>query len=101
MKAASSFLWELRVSKSVIGMPADDLYRRWQGFIERIYKETVYIFTSRHKFREVEKLFVENPSLHETGGDVYEWLFGMWGRDALMGIRRELDGVQTNLPGIS
>lgn len=73
-------------------MPPDDLYARWRGIIERIYRETVYIFSTRDRFREVEKLFAENPRLHKTGAHVYEWLFGMWGRDALMGVRRELDG---------
>src|SRR5688572_11381968 len=79
-------------SKYVMKMAADDLYGRWQCFVRRIYTETVYIFTTRYRFREIERLYQQNPQLSACGGDVYEWLFGMWGRDALMGIRRELDG---------
>jgi hypothetical protein len=78
-------------SKEVAQMPADDLYARWQEHIERIYQETVYLFTTRYKFREVQEMFRTNQALNKIGGNVYQWLLGMWGRDAIMGIRRELD----------
>jgi len=78
-------------SKQVEQMPADDLYRRWQDHIQRIYEETVYLFTARHKFREVQQMFRTNEHLMSIGGAVYEWLLGMWGRDTIMGVRRELD----------
>jgi AbiU2 len=78
-------------SKEVVAMPAVDLYTRWQGHVKRIYTETVYIFTTRYKFREIQDMFRKNKELNKIGGDVYEWLLGIWGRDVLMAIRRELD----------
>jgi hypothetical protein len=78
-------------TKALVAMNADDLYKRWQGLIQHIYKETIFIFTTRYRFREVYKLFEKNEKLQKVGNDVYRWLFGMWGRDALMAIRRELD----------
>lgn len=78
-------------SKQIRDMGAEDLYARWQAHIERIKSETTYLFTIRHRWREVQRLFSENHELGACGGDVYEWLLGMWGRDAIMGIRRELD----------
>ena len=78
-------------AKDVIQMPADELYARWQGHIKRIYTETVYLITTRYQFREVQGMFRDNQALNKIGGDVYEWLTGMYGRDAIMGVRRELD----------
>lgn len=78
-------------SKEVMAMPAADLYGRWQGHVKRIHDETAYIFTTRYQFREVQAMFEKNKDLNRIGGNVYEWLLGLWGRDALMGIRRELD----------
>jgi hypothetical protein len=36
-------------------------------------------------------MFRDNKELGNVGGNVYRWLLGMWGRDAVMSIRRELD----------
>jgi hypothetical protein len=36
-------------------------------------------------------MFEENEDLKAIGGQVYEWLFHMWARDTIIGIRRELD----------
>ena len=69
----------------------DELYARWQNHIDRIKHETYHLFTTRYKWREVERLFRDNPKLKSCGGEVYDWLFWMWSTDALMGIRRELD----------
>src|SRR5713101_4089107 len=78
-------------SKEVMQMPADELYARWQEQIKRIYTETVYLFTTRHRFRCVQEMFRDNAALNKIGGDLYGWLTGMWGRDAIIGVRRELD----------
>lgn len=76
-------------------MGAGDLYLRWQDRIEIIKHEAYHLFASRKQFRDLTFFFHENPRLNEIGGDVYQWLLGMWAHDALMGIRRELDD-QTN-----
>ena len=38
-------------------MSADDLYARWQEHVKRIYVETVYLFTTRYRFRVVQEMF--------------------------------------------
>jgi hypothetical protein len=73
-------------------LSADDCYARWQQHVKRIKNETVYLFTTRQHFREVRRMFQENKRLNEIGGEVYRWLLGIWGRDALIALRRELDG---------
>jgi hypothetical protein len=72
--------------------PATDVYARWQEHIEIIKNETIYLFTTRHRFREFTKLFEKNERLHAVGGDLHTWFLGMWGRDSLLAVRREVDG---------
>ena len=75
-----------------IGTATDDeLYARWQEQIERIRTETTYLFTTRFRWREVVKMFEYNQALNKVGGPAYQWLLGIWGRDAIMAVRRELD----------
>lgn len=57
-------------SKDVMQMPADERYARWQDHIKRIYTETVYLFTTRYQFREVQAMFRDNQALNKVGGDV-------------------------------
>jgi hypothetical protein len=42
-------------------------------------------------------MFQSNSGLREIGGPVYQWLFGIWGRDALIALRRELDGQSNTI----
>jgi len=67
------------------------LKARWRQRIKRIQRETTYVFENRLIFREVQEMFRTNPVLKESDGIVYDWLAGMYGRDGLMAVRRELD----------
>ena len=78
-------------SKEIMKMSADELYKRWQERIEPITHETYHLFSSRQQFQDIERLFFDNDQLHAIGADVYLWLQALWGHDALMSIRRELD----------
>lgn len=70
----------------------DERYSDWVKRIQRIQAETTYLFWSRKLFRAVQRMFQTNRRLGASGGDVWEWLKGIYGRDAVMAIRRELDG---------
>jgi len=37
-------------------------------------------------------MFQANEALQNSGGDAWAWIAGLYGRDAVMAIRRELDG---------
>jgi hypothetical protein len=82
------------VAKAIHVMPADELKIRWLEHIGRIKRENIYLFTTRYRFDSIQKMFQKNKRLGAEGGNVYRWLLGLWGRDALMGVRRELDGVE-------
>src|SRR5215510_15614983 len=70
----------------------DDRYREWIDRIQRIKRETYWMFWNRRLFRAVQEMFVTNETLQRSGGDVWQWIAGLYGRDAVMAIRRELDG---------
>jgi hypothetical protein len=76
---------------SVRRLTYDQQWARWQKDIERIYKETVYVFEQRLIFREVMEMFQKNTELQAEGGFVWDWLRGMYGRDLVLAIGRELD----------
>lgn len=69
----------------------DQIFGRWKARFERVKLELTYLFEIRRKFRDVESMFRDNPRLAGTGSQAWEFLFLLWGRDAVMAIRRELD----------
>lgn len=71
---------------------ADARYRDWIDRIERIRTETFSLFWNRRLFRAVQHMFATNEALQASGQHVRRWIAGLYGRDAVMAIRRELDG---------
>jgi len=70
----------------------DAQWAKWQKDFERIYEETVSVFSGRKLFKEVLTMFQENPHLKSAeAGLVWDWLRGMYGRDMGMAIGREMD----------
>lgn len=70
----------------------DARYWEWVERIRRITDETTTLFWSRRLFRAVQRMFDTNSALQSVGGDAWQWIAGLYGRDAVMAIRRELDG---------
>ena len=71
---------------------SDTRYRGWIERIQRIKTETYYLFWNRRLFRAVQRMFQTNEALQRAKGDAWAWIAGLYGRDAVMAIRRELDG---------
>src|ERR1051326_7407877 len=69
----------------------DQQWTQWQKDIERIYKETVYVFEQRLVFREVTMMFQENDALKADGGFIWDWLRGIYGPAMVIAVGRELD----------
>ena len=87
-------------TREIRDMPADELYVRWQDDIETIKNSTVHLFTSRVRFRDIARWSRENPAFRnepESASDVFDWLTLLWGHDALLAIRRELDETPTTI----
>jgi hypothetical protein len=67
------------------------MWEKWRKDISRIYLETVYAFRSRRNFRELRQIFVNNRRLQNEAGHVWEWIMGMYGRDQVLAVGREID----------
>ena len=73
-------------------LEADGRHRNWSERIERISAETMTLFWSRKLVRAIAHMFETNEDLRNSGGHVWNLLLRLYGRDAVMAIRRELDG---------
>ena len=69
----------------------DDAFERWQERFDQIHKELMYLMTTRRKFEDIREMFNANTRLNAIGSQPYRWILGMWGRDAVIAVRRELD----------
>ena len=69
----------------------DEVYVRWQERFERVRLELTFLFSVRRKFRQVQAMFNDNKRLNAIGSQAWEWVLLLWGRDAVMAVRRELD----------
>lgn len=72
-------------------LSSDAQWRTWTEDITRIKKETVYVFENRYVFRRLQEIIRDNPKLKAEAGFFYEWLLGMYGRDMVLAVGRELD----------
>jgi hypothetical protein len=80
------------MSRPPTELDADARYREWVERIQRIKGETFTLFWNRRLFRAVQRMFETNETLQTSGADLWQWIAGLYGRDAVMAIRRELDG---------
>jgi hypothetical protein len=69
----------------------DEAFARWQERFDQIHKELMYLMTTRRKFEDIREMFNKNERLNKIGSQPYRWLLGIWGRDAVIAVRRELD----------
>jgi len=73
------------------GLTDDEIYARWQERFERVRLELTFLFSVRRKFRQVQAMFTDNKRLNAIGSQAWGWVLLLWGRDAVMAVRRELD----------
>src|SRR5688572_18964288 len=92
MEAVVAFLVWLR---SLVERPPaitdEQQWDQWRKDVERIYRETVYVFRNRLLLREIRQMFQQNAQLQAEGGYIWRWLFGMYGRDMVLAVGREVD----------
>ena len=66
-------------------------WAQWEKDVRRIYTETVYAFKNRLVYRELWRIFSENPKLKANGGFIWTWIKCIYGRDQVLAIGREVD----------
>jgi hypothetical protein len=63
-------------------------FRDWVTYIGAIRQESIELFWNRKLFRAVRLMFRTNLELDDRGRHVWEWIAGMYARDAAMLVRR-------------
>lgn len=84
-------VWIVRLWEHPPALTEDQQWEQWKKDVERIKTETVLVFRNRLVFRELRETFTNNAQLMANGGFFWRWLFGMYGRDMVLAVGRELD----------
>jgi hypothetical protein len=69
----------------------EERFAEWTRYIKASCDETIHVFWNRKLFRAVRLMFQTNSQLGSTGHHVWDWIAGMYVRDASMLVRQELD----------
>lgn len=69
-------------------LTAAGFWSSWRAEIKHIRQNVQELVTNDHVFRESMSIL---ESRADTGGSGYQWLLAMYGRDAVVGIRRMMD----------
>jgi hypothetical protein len=72
-------------------LTSDQQWEQWREDIDRTYTETVYAFRNRLVYRELSRIFKANQRLSAEGGFIWNWIKGVYGRDQVLAVGREVD----------
>jgi hypothetical protein len=78
-------------SKLVMEMSGDDLHDRWGTHIAKIADAWVWVMQGRVRFRSTFRMLQRSAASEKARRDTQSWLYYLWGTDAMMAVRRELD----------
>jgi hypothetical protein len=71
-------------------MDEDELFKKWDDWLERILADIRELLVSQDIFWEVQKIIKANPRIH-TPNTFNRWMARIYGNDAAAGIRRQQD----------
>jgi hypothetical protein len=71
-------------------MTDDETFERWDGWLEKIYKDSQDLLVLRHVFWEVQEIIKANPRIHKPSS-FYKWMGATYSAAIAVGIRRQLD----------
>ena len=71
-------------------MRPDELIKKWDEWIGRIYTDIQKLLIMRHIFVEVQKIIKANPRIHQESS-FYSWMSDVYVAAATMGVRRQVD----------
>ena len=72
-------------------MDDDELFTKWDGWLDDILADVRGLLVSQDIFWEVQKIIEANPCIH-TPSLFYKWMAGIYGSSVTVGIRRQQDG---------
>lgn len=79
------------VAKKISEMDEFDLYWRWSENLARSTDDLTYLLQNQRMFRDVLRMFEKNERLGGIHSPVFQWIWRLWGTEAVMFIRREMD----------
>ena len=68
----------------------DDLFNRWNAWLEVIYDDVQGLLVNRHIYREVQEIVLSNPKI-QTESAYYEWMAINYASTQAIGVRRQVD----------
>ena len=71
-------------------MDDDNLFVKWDGWLEKINTDIVELLVSRYIFWEVQDIIKANPRIH-VSSSFYTWMGRLYATHASVGIRRQQD----------
>jgi hypothetical protein len=74
---------------------SDQIYKRWQSDLDRIWKETIELVHTDDVFWQVQAIVQANTSVRDAGGRVFlRWMLDSYITAMLVGIRALVDGTK-------
>src|SRR5437588_12020639 len=68
----------------------DELYKKWDGWIDLLGNEVIDLYTQRHIYNEVRKILEENPKVQEPD-DFFFWVSVWYSSSMAVAIRKLAD----------
>jgi len=81
-------------TKDVAEMSEEDLLDRWRTHIAKIGDEWIFVLQNRTRYRAVDRALARALPKRGRTDQTRGWLTMLWGTDAIMAVRRELDDQQ-------
>jgi len=69
---------------------SDAIFRRWNGWLEKIKDEVTRLLVNRHIFWEVQEIIKANTRIQKPSS-FYEWMGNVYATDAVIGVRKQID----------
>lgn len=71
-------------------MTPDELFARWDAWLETIHTDVRGLLVNRHIFRDVHAIIQANPKI-QLASSFYEWMGNTYATTQVIGVRRQLD----------
>ena len=73
-----------------VSVREEDIFRKWDRWLEVIYKDIQGVLINRHIFWEVQRIIDLNPKI-QINSAFYSWMANVYAIAAVMGVRRQTD----------
>jgi hypothetical protein len=73
-----------------MGHQNDELYRKWDGWIDTLGDETINLYTQRHIFQEVREILRRNPTAQQPD-DFFFWVSVWYSSSMAVAVRKLAD----------